>query len=127
MDERFGKAYKLCNKKIIAELFKSAKSVYSHPLKIIYLNRKLKTEKAFQIAIAVPKRNFKKAPHRNKIRRRIKEAVRKNKTPLEKALINDKKQLALFLIYLDKQTVGYSDIEKKIVFLFDRLIKEVKK
>lgn len=124
MDQSFGKSYKLCSKKVIESLFKEGKTIRSFPYKLVYKTCDLPTETSFQLAIAVPKRQFKRAPDRNRIKRLIREAVRKNKGLIEKNS-TENKQLALFLIFIGKEINTYQDTESKIVSLFRRLRKEL--
>jgi ribonuclease P protein component len=122
MDQSFGKAYKLCSKKIIASLFKTGKQtknypfiVYTQPLEKIYKTR-------FQCVISVPKRNFKKAHDRNRIKRLIRECIRKNKLPLEHYLTTKDSYLALFLIYTAKEEIALEKLEKNYEVLIKKLI-----
>ena len=75
----FRKNERLCSKKLLSELTEKGISIYQHPFRFNTLVTSLSYIKPAQIVIAVPKRNFKKAVDRNKIKRRIREAYRKNK------------------------------------------------
>lgn len=123
MNEKFGKAYKLCSKKQMDVIFQEGKSCKSFPFILRY--SLTKTENVpFQIAISVPKRLFKKAVDRNKLKRLIREAIRKKKYILEENIAVTGKKLALFLIYTSKEKLNYSEILDKIEHLFLRLIHE---
>jgi ribonuclease P protein component len=122
MDERFGKDYKLCSRSLIEEVFKQGKSVKSYPIKLIYLKTdKLTDSKHFQIAISVPKRNFKSAVDRNYIKRMLREVIRKNKLLIEPFLIQQEKKLALFLIFGDKEMPDLTFLDKRIKKAFNSL------
>lgn len=123
MDQRFGKKYKLCSRKTMDELFASGNSLSNYPFVIKYKELDFNQQKPFQIAISVPKRNFKRAPDRNRIKRMIREVVRKNKHLLGEGDM-PKKQLALFLIYTGKEILSFSEIEHKIVAILERLDKK---
>lgn len=126
MDERFGKNYKLCNKKIISSIFEEGKQLKVYPFFLRYKPATINSDASFQIVISVPKRNFKKAVDRNRIKRLIREAVRKNKHLLENALLNEKQKLALFLIYTAHKEESYQFISNKIEMLFQRLVENEK-
>ena len=83
MNQSFGKAYKLCSKKLIDEVFESGVTVKSYPLIVKYKLVDLKGDTPFQMLISAPKRTFKSAIERNRIKRLCKEAIRKNKQILE--------------------------------------------
>jgi ribonuclease P protein component len=127
MDERFGKDYKLCSRSLIEEVFKQGESVKSYPLKLIYLKTdKLTSTKYFQIAISVPKRNFKSAVDRNYIKRMLREVIRKNKLLIEPFLIQQDKKLALFLIFGDKEMPDLTFLDKRMKKAFNSLIENLK-
>ena len=125
MDQSFGKAYRLCSKKVINRVFSEGRIQKKYPIKLLYLYSPLPTKKAFQIVIAVPKKKFKRAPDRNRIKRIIREIIRKNKHPLEHFLNENNQQLALFLIYFGQDLLTYAEIEIKLVRLLDNLLQEL--
>ncbi len=127
MDERFGKDYKLCSRKLIEDVFKKGSSVKAFPLKLIYIEHEQMTgTKPFQIAISVPKRNFRSAVDRNYIKRLLREVIRKNKILIEPYLIEHHKKLALFLIFGDKQMPELQFLDKRIKNVFNSLIENIK-
>lgn len=122
MDESFGKEYKLCSKKVMDSIFEEGKTEKVYPFLLRYLTVDLKTSKRFQIVIAVPKRKFKRAVDRNRIKRLIREAVRKKKHIIESSMSAEEQQLALFLIYTSNEEETYQKIIDKIEALFLRLV-----
>ena len=126
MENRFGKKYKLCSDKNIQSVFDAKTSVKSYPLFLHYGELETKTPVSFQITISAPKRNFKKAHERNRIKRLLREAIRQNKLILETFLQDNNKKIALFLIYTGKEEMPYTVIEKKIQQLFLQLMQEIK-
>ena len=123
MDQRLGKAYKLCSKKVIEDVFDSGRKLKQYPFVLQYKNTELPTKKCFQIVTSVPKRIHKKAVTRNRIKRLMREVVRKKKHIIEENFPQNEKQLALFLIYTGKKEEDYSFLLNKIELLFERLIK----
>ncbi|RYM33926.1 ribonuclease P protein component [Brumimicrobium glaciale] len=122
MDESFGKEYKLCSKKVMTSIFEDGKQEKVYPFLLRYLAVDLKTNTRFQIVIAVPKRKFKRAVDRNRIKRLIREAVRKKKHIIEQSMTAEEPQLALFLIYTSNEEETYQRIINKIEALFLRLV-----
>lgn len=120
--ETFTKAERLSSKVAIETLFETGRSFHSTPFKICWLET---TEGSFpaQIVISVPKRSFKRAVDRNKIKRRIREGYRKNKNVLYENL-KDKKVL-LMLIFTSKTILEYKEIEEKIIIALKRLSKNI--
>ncbi|MDX1650960.1 MAG: ribonuclease P protein component [Brumimicrobium sp.] len=126
MDSSLGKSYSLCSKKIIGALFIEGSHLKQYPFVLHYQCVLLPTEKKFQIVFSVPKRRFKKAVERNRIKRLMREAVRKNKHIIEENLPQSGEQLALFLIYTGKKEENQSFMLAKIDTLFSRLIESIK-
>ena len=125
MNEKFGKEYKLCSQKVIQSIFDEKKSVKAYPFLINYSLIPLSSDASFQITVSAPKRNFKKAHDRNRIKRLMREAIRKNKLILEPFLLENKKQVALFMIYTAREEIPYDILFKKTTLLFTQLIKEI--
>ncbi len=125
MNEKFGKEYKLCSQKVIQSIFDEKKSVKAYPFLIHYSLIPLSSDASFQITVSAPKRNFKKAHDRNRIKRLMREAIRKNKLILEPFLLENKKQVALFMIYTAREEIPYDILFKKTTLLFTQLIKEI--
>ena len=113
MDKRFGKKYKLCNEKQIELVFTSKNSVKSYPFVIHYADLQTQIDVPFQITISAPKRNFKKAHERNRIKRILREAIRENKLILETFLMENERKLALFMIYTAKEELSFDVLQKK--------------
>lgn len=123
--QTFTKEERLSSKKIIEELSQKGNSFTESPFKMIWLKIALQTKYPAQIVFGVPKRNFKKAVDRNKIRRRIKEAYRKNKHIFYNFLKEKDLQCALMLVYIAKTEVEYKEIESKIILTLQRLVSKV--
>lgn len=63
----------MCSLTRISEVFKEGKVVFSYPFKVCYLPNNSAESK---VLISVPKRSFKRAVDRNKIKRKIRESLR---------------------------------------------------
>ncbi len=120
--ETFTKAERLSSKVAIETLFETGRSFHSAPFKICWLETTEGSSPA-QIVISVPKRSFKRAVDRNKIKRRIREGYRKNKDMLYGNL-KDKKVL-LMLIFTSKTILEYKEIEEKMIVALKRLSKNI--
>ncbi|MDX1446192.1 ribonuclease P protein component [Lishizhenia sp.] len=114
MNQGFGKEYKLCSRKIIDALFSEGEGIKSYPFMIRYQITSLPKEIPFQIVITAPKRNFKRAVDRNRIKRLMREVFRKNRQELEEGLKEKNQQLALFIMYTGRELPDYDLIETKL-------------
>lgn len=89
------------------------------PLKVIFLNDP--ALECHQVACAVPKRNFKLAVARNRIKRQMKEGYRLHKHLLTN---NHGKYFALLFVYIGKEKPLYNQIDSSIRSLLKQLAHE---
>ena len=78
-----------------------------------------------QIVISVPKKKFKRAVHRNLIRRRIKESYRLQKQVFYEYLNQESTRLVFMLMYTHDELLETKELEDKISSLILRFKKEV--
>ena len=71
--------------------------------------------------VSIPKKRFKRAVKRNKLRRRIKEAFRLNKSLLNIPLETAGKTIDMDVIYLDKEVQPYAFLEKRMKEMLQKL------
>lgn len=100
------------------DLFESGKKVHSFPFLAIYSFQSLPDNVPFQVTVSVPRRAFRKAHDRNRVKRLMRECIRKNKELLESVLIQQDEQLALFLIYRHHEEPDYTRLMQKTRKLF---------
>lgn len=113
----FKKSERLYKKKEIKELFEKGSSFYLYPFKIIHLPDSDRSHHP-KVLVSVSKRNFKKAVDRNRLKRVIKEAYRLNKHQIQ-----SKQDLLIAYIYTSKEILTFSQIEKKLILVIERLNK----
>jgi ribonuclease P protein component len=117
----FKKQERLCSKKSIDILFAEGLSFYVNPLKVKWKNEEFNVNFPAKVLIVVPKRYFKKAVIRNKIKRQLREAYRKNKNILIDCLLIQQKSVSMAVIYTGKDISAYNAIEDKIILILQRL------
>ncbi|WP_024741889.1 ribonuclease P protein component [Tenacibaculum maritimum] len=117
-----GKEERLKSKKLIGRLYSEGKSVKVFPLRMVYLQANHTSNFPAQIGVSVPKRIFKKAVHRNRIKRLLRETYRKQKY----TVYNSLNEPYVFMIsYLAKDEWAYSDIERKMDKLLNSFVSEI--
>lgn len=124
----FSKSERLHQDLIIASLFSAGQNFFIRPFKVYFLsvsNSNFITP--VKILISVPKKHIKNATDRNKIKRQIREAIRKNKHPLYDMLLNKKKNIAIAIIFNSKKITTFNEIENKIKITLNRLTQEAEK
>lgn len=112
------KKERLNSKIIIEKLFSGgSKSLPAFPLRIVYMPIEEDDYPTLSILISVPKKKFKRAVKRNRVKRQIREAYRKNKFILKDVLNKENKKAAIAFIWLGNELYESSDIENKVVKL----------
>lgn len=116
MSFKFPKEEKLKSRKLIDQLFAEGKSLKKFPIKVVYLEAEnlQKTQAAF----AVPKKNFKLAVSRNRIKRQMREAYRLHKHLLTN---NNGKKFALLFMYIGKEKPVYQQLDSSIKLVLKQL------
>ena len=117
----FTKEERLCNKKLLDELFRSGSSFLLYPFRVSYSPAFLPHEVLVQVVISVSKRRFRRAHDRNLIKRRIREAYRLHKAELLYSELKDKRQIVIALSYIGKEINDFQFVEKKLKLVFERL------
>ena len=100
---------------MIGKIFSEGSVVKAYPLRIQFIFHELEGLPECQMGVSVPKRNFKKAVDRNRIKRQIKEAYRLNKSDLIHALKTKQKKIAMMVIFASKEKMEFSKIEELLV------------
>lgn len=107
------KKERICNFRLIEQLFgQSKKKAFSaFPIRLIYTP----TDDGNKILVSVPKRHFKHAVDRNRIKRQIREAYRKNKDLIAE------KSYAMAFIWMASEMLLTRDVEQKVIRLLQTL------
>lgn len=122
--QSFKKEERLRSKKLIDRLFKEGNDFFESPFKVIWLDVDLESELPIQLLISVSKRKIRKAVSRNLLKRRIREAFRKNKSGYYGFLESQNRQCVLAIVYTSGHIAKYQQIEQKIILVLQRLEKE---
>ena len=133
-EERLRKEERLCSKKLIDTLFGTGGShaMTAYPLKAVYrlIDSKAETsvsketvmESKVQVLVSVPKKHFKRAVKRNRVKRQVREAYRKHKSFVT-LHVNEQtdKQLLIAFIWLSNELIDSVTIEKRVCNLLQRI------
>lgn len=122
----FDKSYNLKSRKAIDLLFKEGHSHFQYPLKLQYLAIKEESNKSIKFTVSVPKKKFKLAVDRNRLKRQIRESFRLNfRSYFDEKAINTytDQYYAIMFIYVATEKLSYQKIEKSMQYLIQKLEK----
>src|SRR5690625_1299072 len=117
MDQSFGKSEKLKKRADIGMLFEKGKSFKAFHVKLVYYP--LPDIPNHQAGFSVPRRNFKNAVDRNRLKRQLRESYRLNKHLLK----NLPEHYGLMLIYIGKEKKDFDCIFTSVGKLLNKLTK----
>ena len=120
--ETFGKSERLCSFKVINTLFESGSVFYNSLFKVVWIKGSEDLPAPAQVAMSVSKRGFKLAVTRNLIKRRMREAYRKNKKVLYEHLSANNNKLVFVIILRGNTVPEYPAIEKSVKDVIKKLI-----
>lgn len=107
------------------QLFKTGRSFTIFPLKVFYMQPAEPADFPVKAGVGVSKKVFKKAVHRNRVKRLLREVYRTEKAPLYHFAQKENKQLVLFILYVDKVLPEIDQVKNKMPFVISKLIKQM--
>ena len=120
----FRKEERIVSNLLIETLFEkgNSHSLTAYPLRAVYLKTDYREGCApVQILISVPKKKFKHAVDRNRVKRQIREAYRKNKSLLE-GKVEEGKMLLIAIIWLSDRHFATTEVEKRTISLLKQMV-----
>lgn len=126
MAPTFRKKERIVSHQLIETLFEKGDSqtLAAYPLRAVFLKKERQQGHApVQILISVPKKRFKHAVDRNRVKRQVREAYRHHKQ-LISDIIPDDKELLIAFIWLSDSHCPSIEVEKRMVSLLQRIAKK---
>lgn len=119
----FKKQERIVSNRLMESLFgrNDSQSLSAYPLRAIFMQTAQREGCApVQILISVPKKRFKHAVDRNRVKRQVREAYRHHKQIMD-GTIAEGRQLLIAFIWLSDQHYQTKEVERKIVGLLHRI------
>ena len=123
-NQTFRKSERLTGEVQVAELYAKGKSFMAYPYRVVYLFEPSDSPSA-RVLISAPKKRFKHAVDRNRIKRLTREAYRRQKAALYAALQERGVSARLALNYVGDEMIPYERTEQKINAVIGRLIEKM--
>ena len=123
----FSKKERIVSNKLMETLFEKGDSqvVTAFPLKAVYLPiDKPQGGTPAQVLISVPKKRFKHAVDRNRVKRQVREAFRHHKEMIYEHIAIDKQLLVAFIWLSDRHYVS-SEVERRIIRLLQKIAQQL--
>lgn len=120
--QTFSKNERLCSKILIDRLIETGKSFNHSPYRITWLPI-AESSAPIKVVISVPKRSFKKAVDRNRLKRQTREIYRKQKQKVYDVLAE--KKILVMIVYTAKTKIEFKELEIKLKEALERLSKTV--
>ncbi len=121
----FRREERLRGEALIERLFhrEGSRSMAAFPLRMVYMKTASDGAGALpQVLISVPKRCLKHAVDRNRVKRQVREAYRRNRYRLVESLGGDGvRGLLIAFIWLDDKLWSTAEVERKVCNLLQRL------
>ncbi|MFP5039651.1 ribonuclease P protein component [Parasediminibacterium sp. JCM 36343] len=118
----FNKQEKLKSRKLLEALFANGKTFLVFPVKVLYMVVEEPLDFPVKVGVGASSKKFKRAMDRNRIKRLLRENYRLQKQPLHHFTTAHNKQVAVFLMYIDKALPDNKLLQKKMPMLIDKLI-----
>src|ERR1044072_3871975 len=116
----YTKKEKLKSRKQLEALFTTGENFVVFPVKLFFCNTEGQ-DNSIKTGVGVSSKNFRKAVARNRIKRLLREAYRIEKTVLLNYLQQNKKQIALFFLYIDKGLPEFDLLKEKMQQAIEKL------
>lgn len=132
----FQKRERMVSRKLIDTLFgacpakqglesRGSESMAAYPLRAVYIKKvRARDDAPVQVLVSVPKKHFKHAVDRNRIKRQVREAFRQHKQLLYEALA-EQEQLLLAFIWLSDEHYPSQHVESRVVSLMQRVAEKL--
>lgn len=123
---RFKKEERVKGAKRVDAIFEKGKSFISYPLRVVYLEHEQSESTSCSILVSVPKKRIKKAVHRNRIKRLVRESYRLNRALINKLEL-DQQPIDVAFIYVKDTATNFNEIDKAIKKALNQIAVRIKK
>lgn len=99
-------------------------SIFIYPLKLVWLEDDDSDAPLLRVLLAVPKKRFRKANERNRIKRILREVYRKNAWFLKEHLTSKARKMDLSISYVGEKEIEGREVERIFLSIAERFVRE---
>lgn len=111
----------LCGEIRVGRLFTEGKAFIVYPVRVVYRIVENSDAIPVKILVNVPKKRFKRAVKRNRLKRLMREAYRLNKVPLINIVQLKNLNLQIAFNYVSDEEADFALIEEKMIVALKRI------
>ena len=111
----------LCGEIRISRLFTEGKAFIVYPIRVVYRIDENSDSEPVRMMVSVPKKRFKRAVKRNRLKRLLREAYRLNKAVLIDIIQQRNLNLQIAFNYVSNEEVDFSLIEEKMIIALKKI------
>lgn len=125
MSFAFGKEERLCSRRLIDRLYSDGHRLMAFPYSVQWRSESLGVP--CQVLVVAPKRKFKHAVDRNRVKRLTRECWRMRKQSLYEYLAGRDMSLTLALVYVHNEIMTCEQLGKKMDKILEALVADIEK
>ena len=111
----------LKSKVVIDEIFSKGRVITQKPFRLVFLELESPKTPTVEVMISVPKRQFKLAVSRNRIRRLISESYRLKTADFQQKMMAQNRHIAVAIIYIGRKEIGLSKLHPIMESVVEKL------
>lgn len=117
----------LCGDIRIGNLFKDGNAFISYPFRVVYSMKESEINEPLQVLFSVPKKRFKRAVKRNRIKRLMRESYRIHKHALQEMCIENKIEMHIAFTFVSDTLPEWDFIDAKMQGTLNRVETKLQK
>lgn len=121
----FSKSEHLCGEKRITRLFTQGDAFICYPLRVVFLIEPKSDSETASVLVSAPKKRFKRAVKRNRLKRLMRETYRLNKQLLVEKLDAKQLQIHIAFNYVSDDELDFTTIDRKMKQALQKLSDKV--
>ncbi len=118
---KFPKKEHLCGEIRISKLFAEGSAFIAYPLRVVFMVSGEKADVPVNVMVAVPKKRFKRAVKRNRLKRLMRESYRLNKSLLTEMCIEKNINIQIAFNYIADLELDFKTVEAKMIIALTKV------